>query len=66
MPNPMYVTRSKREIYQFFMDFLPSGQCAQLANLEVLHPYRIGIYSIVIIAVTNFLGLFLFNKKDIK
>ena len=48
------------------MDFLPSGQCAQLANLEVLHPYRIGIYSIVIIAVTNFLGLLLFNKKDIK
>ncbi|MFR7475392.1 ABC transporter permease subunit [Frisingicoccus sp.] len=66
MPNPMYLTGIKREIYQFFMDFLPSGQCAQLANLEVLHPYRIGIYSIVIIAVTNFLGLLLFNKKDIK
>ena len=66
MPNPMYLTGIKRQIYQFFMDFLPSGQCAQIANLEVLHPYRLGVYSIIIIAVTNLFGLFVFNKKDIK
>lgn len=62
----MYLTGIKRQMYPFFMDFLPIGQCAQIANLEVLHPYRLGVYSIIIIAVTNLFGFFVFNKKDIK
>lgn len=66
MPNPGYLTGIKREIYQFFMDFLPGGQCAQIANLEVAHPVRMGIYSIIITSVSTFLGIFYFRRKDIK
>ena len=66
VPNPNYVSGIKREIYQFFMDFLPSGQCAQIANLEAIHPIRMCVYSIVIIIVLNVLGVFFFRKKDIK
>lgn len=66
MPNPNYISGMKREIYQFFLDFLPSGQCAQIANLEALHPIRMGIYSVIIIILSNVLGIFGFLKKDIK
>ena len=66
MSNPNYISGMKREIYQFFLDFLPSGQCAQIANLEVLHPIRMGIYSAIIIILSNLLGIFVFRKKDIK
>ncbi len=66
MPNPNYISGIKREIYQFFLDFLPSGQCAQIANLEAPHPIRMGIYSVIIIVLSNVLGIFGFRKKDIK
>lgn len=66
MTNPNYISGMKREIYQFFVDFLPAGQCAQLGNLEVLHPVRMAIYSLIIIIVSNVLGIFCFQKKDIK
>lgn len=66
MANPNYISGIKREIYQFFMDFLPSGQCSQIGNLEVPHPFRMGIYSLLIIIVSNILGIFCFRKKDLK
>lgn len=66
MTNPNYISGIKREIYQFFIDFLPTGQCSQIGNLEVLHPVRMAIYSLMIIIVSNVLGIFCFQKKDIK
>ena len=66
VPNPHYLTGIKRDIFQFLQDLLPSGQAAQLANLEVVHPLRLCLYSIIVIAATNFFGLLLFNRKDIK
>lgn len=65
-PNPNYISGIKREIYQFFLDFLPSGQYVQIANLEALHPIRMGIYSVIIIILSNVLGIFSFRKKDIQ
>ena len=66
MENPDYLTGMKREICQFFMDLLPSGQCAQIANLGVIHPYRLGIFSLLTIIITNAVGLWGFHKKDIR
>ena len=53
-------------IYQFILDFIPSGQATQISSLEVLHPYWMGIYSIIIIFVFNLIGMICFQKKDLK
>lgn len=66
MTNPNYISGIKREIYQFFIDFLPTGQCAQIASLEVLHPVRMAVYSLIIIIASNIFGIFCFRKKGLK
>lgn len=65
-PNPRYLTGIKREIYQFIMDFLPSGQCAEMEELSVIHPVRMIISSVVISIVTTLGGIFAFERKDLK
>ncbi len=65
-PNPSYLTGRKREIFQFFFDFLPGGQAMQVACMEAAHPIRLIIYSAAITVVTNAVGVFFFRKKDIK
>ena len=64
--NPRYVSGLRREIYQFFLDFLPSGQVMQIGSRTALHPYLMGVYSIIIIVASNLAGIFFFEKKDIK
>lgn len=64
--NPNYLTGIKREIYQHVIDFLPSGQVMQITSMNVLHPVRMILYSVFIIIVSNFTGVCLFRKKDIK
>lgn len=64
--NPHYITGIKRTIYQILIDFNPGGQSMQIASLEMPHPYRMGIYSMIIIIVSNLAGMFCFAKKDIK
>ncbi len=66
VPNPQYLTGMKREIYQFFLDFIPGGQAMQIAQWDVIHPYRLPLYSAIIIFVANAAGLVFFRKKDIK
>ena len=65
-PNPRYLTGIKREIYQFVIDFLPTGQCRQMLELNVLHPVRMIVSSIVIAIVTTLGGIFAFERKDLK
>lgn len=64
--NPNYLDGMKREIYQFILDVLPSGQCMQTFDEEVLHPVRMVVSSLVMVAGTSGLGIYLFGKKDIK
>lgn len=65
-PNSQYITGIKREIYQFIIDFLPSGQCGQMQELNVIHPVRMIVSSIVIAIVTTLGGIFAFERKDLK
>ena len=39
-PNPYYVSGAKRELFQFGVDALPTGQAILLANQELEHPAR--------------------------
>ena len=64
-PNPDYLTGMKREIYQFLADFLPTGQCIQMAELNLLHPLRMILSSLSITMITTAAGIFLFRKKNL-
>ncbi|MDE7310410.1 MAG: ABC transporter permease [Eubacterium sp.] len=69
MPNPNYITGTKRIIYQFLFDFLPGGQNLQLANAaeqKEMNAVLLCVYSAVISIGTNGIGIFLFQRKDIK
>ena len=64
--NPAYLAGMKREIYQFILDVLPSGQCLQVFSGEVLHPVRMIASCLVTAAAAGCAGSRLFEKKDLK
>lgn len=64
--NPKYLTGTARAIYQFFYDFLPTGQAIQYAIMTAVHLWQMPLYSVIIAAVTTAVGIVGFNKKDIK
>lgn len=66
MPNPNYVSGKMRDIYEFLLDFLPTGQGLKLWLLEMNHPVRMLTSSVVITLVTTAGGIAVFRRKDIK
>lgn len=71
VPNPNYVSGTKRVIYQFLVDFLPGGQNIQIANAGMQaelcqHTLLSCAYSALITVGMNAVGLFLFRRKDLK
>ena len=64
--NPRYPKGLQRKIYQFLFDFLPTGQAAQIANLQVEHPVRLFSYSILLAVGCNLGGYLVFKKKNLK
>lgn len=64
--NPSYLTGTAREIHQFFFELLPSGQGMQVVCMEVMHPYRMLLYSTILIILCNAIGVWIFKKKDLK
>lgn len=65
-PNPNYITGAKREIYDFLMDFLPTGQGLRMWLLEVGHPVRMIVSSFCITIFTTLGGIFLFKRKNLR
>ncbi len=65
-PNPNYVTGMRREIYDFAVDFLPTGQGLRMWQLEIAHPVRMIVSSLFITVVTTAGGMFAFKKKNIR
>lgn len=65
-PNPFYVSGTKREVYEFLMQFLPSGQSYLLMVEDLSHAKEMAAYSVFIIIVSTAAGLYCFQKKDIK
>ncbi len=64
--NSAYLTGMKRQIYQFFADFLPGSQSVQISQCEPMHPYLMPVYSAVITVIVDILGIWGFRKKDIR
>lgn len=67
-PNPDYLRGTEREVYQFFNDFLPTGQAVNISGQGGLSqsPGLLAAYSASIIIVSTGVGVFVFKKKDIK
>lgn len=65
-PNPFYLRGTARIVYQFFLDFLPTGQAMQISGMSALHLWQMPVYSLIITVLTTASGLFFFRKKDLK
>lgn len=63
--NTQYLEGTKRAVYQFFLDFLPTGQAIEISVQEILHMWLLPIYSLFILIVTTISGVLIFRKKDI-
>lgn len=65
-PNPYYVSGAKREVYEFLIHFLPTGQAALIGEGDLSHAGEMADYSILIMIGSTAAGLYFFKKKDIK
>lgn len=67
-PNHRYLTGTKREVYEFFNDFLPCNQMYQYTNtmMDVSDVGRLMLYSLGIVIVVTVAGIFVFRKKDVR
>ncbi len=65
-PNPNYISGVTREIYDFIVDFLPTGQGLRMWQLEISNPIRMLLSSVFITILTSVGGIFAFKRKNIK
>ena len=65
-PNPLYISGIQREIYEFVVDFLPTGQSCSLQDIQLDHPLRMLLSSVFITVAAAFVGMRLFERKDLK
>lgn len=65
-PNPYYISGLQRDIYEFLMDLLPSGQAGRIQNIRLDHPVRMLLCDLAVTASATLGGLFLFRRKDLK
>lgn len=68
-PNPNYVSGVTKTIYEFIIDFLPTGQGIQMWQLEIANAARIVrmlLSSVAITVLTTLVGIFIFKRKNLK
>ncbi len=66
LPNPRHLSGSLREICQALLELLPVGQLILIAYNEVVHPARMLLFSLSLAGILLLVGLFSFQKKDLK
>lgn len=54
------------EVIQFLFDVNPFVQGIQISTVDYLTIYKLGFYSLYLILVTNLVGMYIFNKKELK
>lgn len=65
-PNPSYVRGTKRAVYTFLLDFLPTGQMLQIMSGGMAHQWQAALYSLGVTLAATGAGMACFRKKDIK
>ena len=66
IPNPRYLSGSKRDAYQFLLEFLPTGQALIINNMSAQHWWQMALCSLSITAAATAGGICAFRRKDIK
>lgn len=64
--NPSYLEGNARKIHQFIVDFIPAGQGFQITGNIAPNIKILAVYSLVITLILNYIGCFMFNRKDLK
>lgn len=64
-PNLNYIEGTKRVVYEFLMDFLPTGQSMQYSRMVADHQWQMLLYSLLITIGVTGSGIILFQRKDI-
>ena len=64
--NPAYISGTKRMVYEFFYDLLPSGQISQLHSLDFARAARWPWFSVGLSVLMSAAGFVAFRRKDIK
>ena len=65
-PNPNYVSGTKRAVYEFLCDAIPTGQAMSLGSKEVGRAGRMAGCAGGLIVLCTGAGLIAFRKKDLK
>lgn len=66
MENPDYLRGRERARYQFVADFLPTGQALAYNFDMIVHPWRMCLFSLLILCVSTAGGVLAFRRKDLK
>ncbi len=65
-PNPDYVGGAKRAVYEFLLDFLPTGQGILMWQLGIANYVRMALSSVFLTVVPTVCGIALFKRKNLK
>ena len=65
-PNPAYITGTQRRVYEYLLDFLPTGQGLKLWMREISNPLRMLLSSAAITGAATACGIVLFRRKNLK
>lgn len=66
LARPGLFSETKQMIFQLLFDVDPYGQIFQFMTADMSTLWKLGIYSMMLIAGLNFLGIYIFKRKDIK
>lgn len=64
--NSKYLGENARKVVQTIIDILPSGQSVQLSHLTAPNIQFMYLYSLIIIFASNFIGVSVFKKTNLK
>ena len=64
--NSNYVAGTKREVFSFFVDYLPAGQSMALTHMSGEKLDRYAEYDFLTFVLSTGAGIFLFRRKDLK
>lgn len=64
--NPYYITGTKRQVYEFLLDFTPGGQVIQISEMGVEKPAMLALYDGLILLIATGFGIILFRRRDLR
>ena len=65
-PNPLYLAGLARTVCQCLLEFLPTGQAQLVYGVEVQAPVRQLMFSLLFTGLALWLGVKLFERKEIR